>query len=502
MAGRPKQAARCFDTKVLPTVRDFLDRDHLLLIDGKWAPAADGTTFVTSNPADGRPLATVACAGRADIDEAARAARRAFAGPWSRMSGSERSKLLWRIADLIMEHADELAQLETLDQGKPLQVARNGDIPVCAETFRYMAGWATKLTGDTIPIGTPGQFHGYTVREPVGVAGQIVPWNFPLAMAAWKLAPALAAGCTVILKPAENTPLSTLRLGELLMAAGVPPGVVNIVPGFGNVAGARIAEHPEIDKIAFTGSTAVGKAIVAAAAGNLKRVSLELGGKNPAIVLPDADLAKAIPGILQGAFANCGQVCTAPSRILVHRKLIDKVAEGIVVGAEAIRVGPGLEEGTEMGPVVSDVQMNAILEHVKGALSEGAEVATGGSRIGKEGYFIKPTVILKSSPGMRINREEVFGPVVTLLSYDDTAEAVEIANATQYGLTAQVWTQSMASAEALSRQLEFGSVWINGKSMDIALPFGGFKQSGWGLEKGAEGIDAYTRTRTVVYAFQ
>lgn len=487
---------------LLPAVQSFLDKDHLLLIDGEWTAAADGKTFLTINPATGKPLASVACAGSDDIDRAVTAARRALtAGPWSRMSGTQRARLLWRVAELIELHQEELAQLESLDQGKPVTVARVADVAGSAETFRYMAGWATKITGSTIPVGPPGAFHAFTVKEPVGVAGQIVPWNFPLAMAAWKLAPALAAGCTVLLKPAENTPLSTLRLGELMIEAGFPPGTINIVPGFGKVAGAAIAAHPGIDKIAFTGSTAVGKSIVAAAAGNLKRVSLELGGKNPVIVLPDADLARAVPAIVQGAFANCGQVCTAASRALVHRSVLAAVTEGLVKGAEALRIGPGLDEATDMGPVVSEQQMQSILDRINTASREGATIATGGRRMGEEGYFLAPTVITEATPAMAISREEVFGPVISLMPFDDIDEAIALANATEYGLTAQVWTQDIAAANRFSNALNSGSVWINGKSMDIALPFGGFGQSGWGLEKGAEGVDIYTRTKTVVHAF-
>jgi phenylacetaldehyde dehydrogenase len=487
---------------ILPVVERFLERDHLLLIDGEWTPAVSGKTFASINPATGKPLATVACAEKEDIDRAVAAARRALtANPWKQMGGTQRSRLLWRVAELIDLHAEELAQLESLDQGKPVKIARIADVAGSAESFRYMAGWATKLTGATIPVGAPGAFHTFTVKEPVGVVGQIVPWNFPLAMAAWKLAPALAAGCTVVLKPAENTPLSTLRLGELMIEAGFPAGTVNIVPGFGTVAGAAIAEHPGIDKVAFTGSTAVGKRIVVAAGGNLKRVTLELGGKNPTIVLPDADLAKAIPSIVQGAFTNCGQVCTAASRALVHRSVLKEVTDGLIAGAQALRVGPGMENSTDMGPVVSEAQMNAILGHIRAAEAEGAVIATGGMRLGDEGYFLAPTVITDTTPEMKINREEVFGPVISVVPFDDIEEAIAIANATEYGLTAQVWTRDITSAHRFSNALDSGSIWINGKSMDIALPFGGFKQSGWGMEKGAEGIDIYTRTKTVVHAF-
>lgn len=487
---------------LLPAVKSFLEKQHLLLIDGEWTAAASGETFVTINPATGKPLANVACARKEDVDRAVAAARAAFSSAhWKGLGGTQRSHLLWRLAELIDLHAEELAQLESLDQGKPVKVARIADVAGSAETFRYMAGWATKITGDTIPVASPDAFRAFTVKEPVGVVGQIVPWNFPLAMAAWKLAPALAAGCTIVLKPAENTPLSTLRLGELIVEAGFPAGVVNIVTGFGQGAGSAIAEHPDIDKIAFTGSTAVGKRIAMAAVDNLKRVSLELGGKNPTIVMPDADLSRAIPAIVQGAFANCGQVCTAASRALVHRSLLDDVIKGLVAGAKALRVGPGMDESTDIGPVVSEAQMNAILGHIESAVAEGAVVATGGVRIGTEGYFLAPTVLTHTRPDMKINRDEVFGPVISIVAFDDIDEAIRIANDSEYGLTAQVWTQDLSVANRLTNALESGSVWINGKSMDIALPFGGFKQSGWGLEKGAEGVELYTRTKTVVQAF-
>jgi phenylacetaldehyde dehydrogenase len=488
-------------TALLPSVKKFLDREPALLIDGRWVPARSGETFVSLNPADGLTLASIASGDAADVDLAVKAARRALgSGPWSRIKPQDRAQMLWRLSDLIMEHADELAQLETLDQGKPLRASRDGDIPGSAETFRYMAGWATKLTGNTIQVGAPGEFHSYTQREPVGVVGQIVPWNFPLAMAAWKLAPALAAGCTVVLKPAENTPLTTLRLGELIQEAGFPDGVVNIVTGFGATAGAAIAEHPDIDKVAFTGSTDVGKSVVRAATGNLKRVSLELGGKNPSIVMEDADLAAAIPGLIQGSFANSGQVCTAPSRVFVHASVFEDVVAGLSEGAQALKVGPGLASDSQMGPVISERQLVSITGHIDGGVAAGANITAGGGRLGTEGYFVAPTVVTNVSQHMLIAREEIFGPVVVLSPFGEIEDVLRMANDTQYGLTAQVWTQNVSQAHRMAARLSAGSIWVNGKSMDIALPFGGFKQSGWGQEKGAEGVEMYTRSKTVVVA--
>lgn len=479
-------------------VRTFLARNPGMLIDGRWVPAQSGETFPTLNPADGNVLAHVASGAAPDVDMAVTAARRALeSGPWSLMAPSDRGALLWRLAELIDANTEQLAQLETLDQGKPLSAARGGDVPGAAETFRYMAGWATKITGTTIPVGTPGSFHSYTKREPIGVVGQIVPWNFPLAMAAWKLAPALAAGCTVVLKPAENTPLSTLRLAELVQEAGLPDGVVNIITGFGHTAGAAIVEHPGIDKVAFTGSTMVGKSIVRAAASNLKRVSLELGGKNPSIVLDDADLDRVIPGIMQSAFTNSGQVCTAPSRIIVHDKVYDDVAAGLIAAAGELRIGPGLAPDTQMGPVISQAQQDRITAYIEGGVKGGATLAAGGSLDGP-GYFVAPTLLTDVNDSLPLAREEIFGPVVTLARFHEIDEAVRVANDTQYGLTAQVWTTNVSAAHAMADRLDSGSIWVNGKSMDIALPFGGFKQSGWGQEKGAEGVEMYTRSKTVV----
>jgi phenylacetaldehyde dehydrogenase len=488
------------EQQLLPSVEQFLRREPSLLVDGQWLPARDGDTFDTYNPATGQRLASVASGKRADIDLAVAAARRAFAhdAPWMRMPPSQRGRLIWLLADLIDEHTEQLAQLETLDQGKPLAVSRTADIPGSAETFRYMAGWATKIEGRTVPIGAPGSFLAYTRREPIGVVGQIVPWNFPLAMAAWKVAPALAAGCTVVLKPAEQTSLTALRLGELVMEAGFPPGVVNVVTGFGPTAGAALTEHPDVDKIAFTGSTPVGKQIVHASTVNLKRLSLELGGKSPSIIMADADIQAAVAGMSRGAFANAGQVCTSGSRLYVHAAVYDEVAAALAEQAAAIKVGAGMTPGNDMGPVVSQEQLERVMSYLDSGRAEGGEMLVGGQRIGQTGYFVEPTIFVSTRPDMRIVREEIFGPVATLTRFSDTEDLITQANDSIFGLAAEIWTRDVSTAHRLAGRLEAGTVWVNGRSMDIALPFGGYKQSGWGREKGEQGVDLYTQTKTVV----
>ena len=480
--------------------RDFIARRHQLLIDGKWIDAKSGKTFAVFDPSNGQQIAQVAEGGSEDVEAAVAAARRAFeAGPWPKMSPVERGKLVWRLGDVLEAHADELAELEALDNGKPVSDARAVDIPFGCELLRYMGGWSTKITGQSIPISAPGDWHAYSIREPVGVVGQIVPWNFPLLMAVWKIAPALATGCTIVLKPAEQTPLTALRLGELILEAGFPPGVVNIITGDGS-AGAAIAAHPDVDKVAFTGSTEVGRLIVQAAAGNLKKVSLELGGKSPAIVFPDADLSVAIPGTASGIFFNMGQCCTAGSRLFVHERIFDKMMMGLADEAAKLKIGPGLDPDTRIGPLVSDEQFQRVTGYLESGRQQGAEVVTGGKRRGNEGYFVEPTVLTKTNPDMKVVREEIFGPVVCAMPYndDDLERIAKQANATEYGLAASIWTRDIGIAHKLAKKLKAGSVWINVHNFnDVALPFGGFKQSGWGREMGYEAIELYTETKGV-----
>jgi phenylacetaldehyde dehydrogenase len=482
------------------TVRDFVARRHKLLIDGQWVDAKSGKTFAVFDPSNGQQIASVAEGSAADVDTAVAAARRAFEdGPWAKLKPTERGKLVWKLGDVLEAHADELAELESLDNGKPISDARAVDIPFGCELLRYMGGWSTKITGESIPISAPGDWHAYSIREPVGVVGQIIPWNFPLLMAVWKIAPALAAGCTIVLKPAEQTPLSAIRLGELVQEAGLPAGVVNVITGDGS-AGAAIAAHPDVDKVAFTGSTEVGKLIIQAAAGNVKKVSLELGGKSPAIVFPDADLSVAIPGTASGIFFNMGQCCTAGSRLFVHERIFDKVMSGLSDEAAKLKIGPGLDPDTRIGPLVSDEQFRRVTGYLDSGRAEGAEFVTGGKRHGSEGYFVQPTILTKTKPEMKVVREEIFGPVVCAMPYNDSDldRIAKDANNTEYGLAASIWTRDLGIAHKLARKLKAGSVWINIHNFnDVALPFGGYKQSGWGREMGYEAIELYTETKAV-----
>src|SRR3977135_1804388 len=480
-------------------VTSYISKNRKMLINGQWVEAASGKTFPTYNPATGEVLARVAEGDREDIDRAVKAARAAFeTGPWSKMTPSERGRLIWKLGDLLEQNLKEFAELEMLDNGKPLKIARVADVPLAMDLFRYMAGWATKIEGNTIPIG--GKFLAYTLRQPVGVVGQIIPWNFPLLVAAGQLGPAVATGCTVIIKPAEQTPLTCLRLGELVQEAGIPDGVVNIVPGYGETAGAALAAHPDVDKIAFTGSTEVGKLILQAAAGNLKKGSLELGGKSPNVVFADSDVKGAIRGAASAIFFHHGQCCTAGSRLFVHERVFDKMMTGLSDEASKLKIGPGLDPTTRIGPLVSEEQFQRVTGYLASGKEEGAEEITGGKRHGNEGYFIQPTVLTQTTPQMKVVREEIFGPVVCAMPFndDDLERIARQGNATEYGLAASIWTRDIGVAHKLARKLKAGSVWINVHNFnDVALPFGGYKQSGWGREMGFEAIELYTEVKAV-----
>ena len=485
-------------------VEAFVAAPRQLFIDGQWVDAASGRTFETPNPATGETLARVAEGDAEDIDRAVRAARRAFEdGPWGRMTPSERGRIIWRIGDLILEHADELAQLESLDNGKPFAVAQAADVPLAADLFHYMAGWATKIEGNTINISVPympgANFHSYTLREPVGVVGQIIPWNFPLLMAAWKLGPALATGNCVVLKPAEQTPLTALRLAELIAEAGVPDGVVNVVSGFGETAGAALAAHDDVDKVAFTGSTEVGKLIVAGRGGQQpEEADPGTGRQEPQHRLRRRRRTARSRARPTRSSSTTASAAWPGSRLFVQQSRFDEVVDGVAEIAKSIKLGSGMEAGTQMGPLVSEEQFQRVSGYLESGKAEGATAVTGGGRFGDRGFFIEPTVLINTHGDMKVVREEIFGPVVVAAPFSDLDEIAAQANDTPYGLGAGIWTKDISKAHALAKKIRAGTVWINCYNVfDAALPFGGYKQSGWGREMGHEVLNNYTEVKAV-----
>ncbi len=480
-----------------PRVKEFLAETIGLYINGSYVHSTSGKTFETVNPATEEVIATVSEAEKEDVDLAVEAARKAYEeGPWSTLTTAERTHLIYTFANLIEEHRVELAQLETLDNGKPYQQALEDDVDGTVDHFRYYAGWATKTFGQTIPISS--DYLNYTVHEPVGVVGQIIPWNFPLAMASWKLGAALATGCTVVIKPAEQTPLSLLYVAQLLKQAGFPDGVVNIVPGFGPVAGEVIATHTGIDKVAFTGSTVVGKQIMKQAADQVKNITLELGGKSPNIVFADAELEEAIEGAFQGIMYNHGQNCSAGSRIFVERSIYDHVLEKLVERAKDLTLGDGFDDQTDMGPLISRKQLDRVLGYVQKGEEEGAKVLVGGKRAFDKGYFMQPTIFADATDDMTIAREEIFGPVVVVFPFDTVEEAIERANNSDYGLAAGIWTENIKKAHYVASKLQAGTVWINDYGLEMeGAPFGGYKQSGIGRELGSYALQEYTEVKSV-----
>jgi phenylacetaldehyde dehydrogenase len=486
-----------------PAVRAFIANPKKLYIDGRWVESASGKTFSTIDPATEQVICEVAEGDREDVDRAAKAAHTAFyQGEWSRMIPAVREALLLKWADLVEANLDMLAELESLDNGKMVLYARMIDVPASVQLIRYYAGWTTKIGGTTanVSIGIPNtEFHAYTLRQPVGVVGQIIPWNFPLVMACLKLAPALACGCTSVLKPAEQTPLSAIRLVELAEEAGIPRGVINLITGFGESAGRAIVEHPLVRKIAFTGSTSVGKEVGKAAMDSLKRVSLELGGKSPVIIAKDANLNEAIAGAANAIFFNQGQVCVAGSRLFVEEPIFDDVMSGMKEIAGSMKLGNGRSPDTQMGPLVSKEQHDRILGYIDKGIREGGEVLTGGGRHGDKGYFVQPTIFKNCGSASTLYKEEIFGPVLVANSFKDVDQIASQANDTTYGLAASVWTQDLSLAHRLAKRIEAGTVWVNCHHLiDPALPFGGFKQSGIGREQGADGIELYTETKSVL----
>ena len=475
---------------------EFLRKPHQLLIDGHRVPSSSGRTFKSLNPATEEVIATIADGNEADVDRAVAAARRAFEGPWRTMRAAERGHLLLKWAELLKRHADEIIEIESLDAGKPISATLRQDFPAAIDTLTYYAGWADKISGDV--VSTRDDALTYTVREPVGVVAAIVPWNFPLMIGMWKLAPALACGCTVIMKPAELTSLSALRIGELALEAGIPPGVFNIVTGPGRIVGDALVNHPDVDKVTFTGSPGVGRGIMKGAAGNFKRVSLELGGKSANVIFDDANLDAAARAAAAGIFFNAGQVCSAGSRVLVQEGVYDEVVERLSARAKSLRTGDLLDRNTSLGPVISEKQMKSILDYVDIGQKEGASLVTGGERVGKRGYFISPAVFAGVKHEMRISQEEIFGPVVSVIKFRDEADALRIANGTAYSLAAGVWSRDMGRVQRFAKRARAGTVWINTYGYtDVRLPWGGERDSGLGREHGTAAIENFTEPKAI-----
>ena len=483
-------------------LQSFVSSPQKALINGCWVETKKQAITQTENPATGKVFGTFYAGDETDADAGIAAAHVSFSdGRWQKVTPAAKAKILWRIADLIEEHGDMLALLETMDGGKLYAGARQGEIPYAAESFRYYAGWCTKLEGKTVDISAPGDYHAYTRREPVGVVGLITPWNGALVMAAWKIAPALAAGCSIVIKPSELTSLSTLYLGRLFAEAGLPDGVVNIVPGPGSKVGAALVNSGLVSKVSFTGSTQTGKNLVRSAAGNLKKLTLELGGKSPVIVYKDADLSKAIPGIAQGIFSGAGQVCVAGSRLFAAPEIYDDLIEGLVDYARNIRVGDTFDPHSEMGPLISGAHRKSVLGYIERGIAEGATLATGGKSCGDHGYFMEPTILTNVSPENCVAKDEIFGPVLSVVKVDNMAEAIALANGTDFGLAGSVWTQDIGLAHKTAQAIKAGIFWINCHGVpDMAIPFGGYNQSGWGREGGAEGLSYYTELKSVIAA--